>query len=284
MDKAITLPAWWMKQRGTEMKRTIYAAMLLASTAFTALPAKADTVLMLVGPAPNHNPIGGNVLGPQSESNPCVIAGTNCSNPTTPGLGFNNYTPNNDPAYDRWSTSAGGSNGTNVPDGQHGVPYNALALVLAAGGITFNIAVDVNTTAAASERLQSFEIWDSTTNTRLAHYTGPADIATGISNNGNGWADFLLTGFSFVGSGVLPTDGIEFHAKWTGAVDGAESFFIVGGSGGTVINPQCPDNICAVPGPVTGASIPGLLAACFGMFGLRTWRRRRNGENLKPIS
>ena len=32
----------------------------------------------------------------------------------------------------------------------------------------------------------------------------------------------------------------------------------------------------AVPGPIAGAGIPGLMAACFGMVGLRNWRRRRN--------
>jgi hypothetical protein len=31
----------------------------------------------------------------------------------------------------------------------------------------------------------------------------------------------------------------------------------------------------AVPGPLAGAGIPGLLTACFGLFGLNRWRRRR---------
>ena len=31
----------------------------------------------------------------------------------------------------------------------------------------------------------------------------------------------------------------------------------------------------AVPAPIVGAGIPGLVAACFGMVGLRTWRRKR---------
>jgi hypothetical protein len=35
-----------------------------------------------------------------------------------------------------------------------------------------------------------------------------------------------------------------------------------------------------VPGPLAGAGIPGLLAAMFGLFGLRTYRRRRNGASL----
>jgi len=41
----------------------------------------------------------------------------------------------------------------------------------------------------------------------------------------------------------------------------------------------CPDcTPVQVPGPIVGAGIPGLLTACFGMFGLNRWRRRRNGQ------
>jgi hypothetical protein len=50
------------------------------------------------------------------------------------------------------------------------------------------------------------------------------------------------------------------------AFDGAESFLGF--------------NQVAVPGPIVGAGLPGLISACFGMIGLRTWRRRRNGGNL----
>jgi hypothetical protein len=47
------------------------------------------------------------------------------------------------------------------------------------------------------------------------------------------------------------------------SVDGAESFLAFRQS--------------AVPGPIAGAGIPGLIAAVSGMFGLNRWRKRRNG-------
>lgn len=36
-------------------------------------------------------------------------------------------------------------------------------------------------------------------------------------------------------------------------------------------------DVAAVPGPVIGAGIPGLISAAFGMFGFNWYRRRRNG-------
>lgn len=52
------------------------------------------------------------------------------------------------------------------------------------------------------------------------------------------------------------------------------------------IAPDCTGSACTgnvgggfnpVPGPIVGAGIPGLISACFSMFGLRSWRRRRQG-------
>jgi hypothetical protein len=34
-------------------------------------------------------------------------------------------------------------------------------------------------------------------------------------------------------------------------------------------------DVSAVPGPVIGAGLPGLISACIGLFGLNRWRRRR---------
>lgn len=223
--------------------------VLLATTIVGALvgTANADTVLTISGP------INGNIVGPQSSSNPCIIAGTNCGNPST--FGYNNYTPNNASSLDRWSTSLGGSNGVNVAQGVQGTPYLVSALPT-----TFDIAIDVNTTGAASETLTLFEVWQVSgqTQTRLYHYDTSTVIGN-VNNNGQGWADYTLSHIDL--TGLPTTNGILFHAVWSNAVDGAESFFIVNGAS-------------PVPGPIVGAGIPGLISAALGMIGLN-WRRRK---------
>ena len=82
-------------------------------------------------------------------------------------------------------------------------------------------------------------------------------IAMPDLNNGNGFADYLLTGFDL--SNVNIGDRLLFRASWSGASDGGESFYIVP---------------VQVPGPIVGAGIPGVIAACFGLFALQ--RRRRS--------
>ena len=228
-------------------------ALLPAAVAMTfawAGAASAVTALTLTGP------ILGNTVGPQSESNPCIIAGTHCSQPT--GFGYNNFTQTgNITSYDMWSTTPTAQ----VDDGVQGNPYTVGQLTGVAGS-SFVVAIDVNTTSEAGETLQLFEVWDTTTNTLLYNYLGPTNIA-GIANNGNGYGDWTLGTISL--AGLPSTDEILFHAIWSGASDGAESFFIVGTP--------------AIPEPETYA----MMLAGLGLLGFVARRRRQGlGGNVVP--
>jgi hypothetical protein len=186
-------------------------ALLMAPAGLFAIP------LTLVGP------ISGNTVGPQSASNPCIIAGTNCSQPA--GFGYNNFTSNGSiSSYNIYSITPTAQ----VDDGVKGTPYT-VAQLTALGSTSFNIAIDVNTTSAAGETLQLLEVLQCTTaactsTSVLYNYAGPTNIG-GIANNGNGFADSTLNTVNLAGH--ASTDLILFHAVWNNASDGAESFFIV---------------------------------------------------------
>src|SRR5262245_26054506 len=107
-----------------------------AAAATLALTGAASAVpLTLVGPL-----IGDKSFGPQSASNPCIIAGTQCQQPA--GFGFNNFTSSGSiDSYNMFSTTPT----ANVADGVMGTPYT-VAQLTGAVGTSFNIAIDVNTT------------------------------------------------------------------------------------------------------------------------------------------
>jgi hypothetical protein len=192
--------------------------VLLAGTAF-ALPlaaSAAPTALTLSGP------INGNIIGPESVSNPCIIAGTTC--PHQPAsMGYNNFkTGGNITSFDAYSTTP---TDNNLPDGVQGVPYTVGQLVSVLGSHTFTVAIDVNT-ASHLENLTLFEVYiGGTTAADVAYnYVGPTTIGT-IFGNGNGWADYTLGDISL--SGLPNSTTVLFRATWDNADDGAESFFLV---------------------------------------------------------
>jgi hypothetical protein len=202
-----------MKMRFNKCRQLAVAAAIVLVTG----TASADLIL--------SGPITGNTLGPQSTSNPCVIAGTTCQQPA--GMGYNNFdATGNVDSYDMYSTTPTAT----LASGDTGTPYTVSQLT-GSGGVnsnTFVVAIDINTTGAASETLQLFEV---IINGSVAYnYVGPIALAP-VNNNGNGYADWTLGLIDLSTYGA--DDTVSFHAVWSGAVDGPESFFLVASDGTT---------------------------------------------------
>ena len=218
------------------------------ATVFASMAVCATTDDVRAVPLTLTGPINGNVLGPQSTANPCIIAATQCQQPA--GFGFNNYTSSLAiTSYNMFSTSPTAT----VADSVQGTPYTGAQLD-AVAPLGFVVAIDVNTTTGG-ETLQLFQV--IVNGVVRDSFTGPFLIGN-IANNGNGFGDWSLG----VISPFSAIDQVLFHAVWNGASGNAENFFIV------PVGPTIPP----VPGPVVGAGLPGLVLA-FG--GLIAWLRRR---------
>jgi hypothetical protein len=164
---------------------------------------------------------------PQSASDPCIIcATTQAHNPV--GFGYNNFdSTGNNSSFNLFSSNITGSFGNGI----EGTPYTGAELenFLNAGGtdprFTFSVAIDVNSTSARSEVLDQFRLIDLTQGIVLFDLSAPVPLPD--IRNGNGSADYLISGFDLLDSGVQPGDNLIFQATWHGAVDGGESFYIV---------------------------------------------------------
>jgi len=254
------------------MKRLTLAALLLAGTALATLPAQADIADVTLGGF-NWSFNGVNTLtltnavpaGNQVKNLPCVICGEN--QPLQPaGFGYNDF-GNTGNASNLPFFSSGVVDKTLGPDTLGAVNYGGAFLQAFDPALTFSIGIDVNmANGQPRQTLESFFFLDVTDKTVLAAFINRSDGNLFATNNGTGFPDMTLTGLSLAGLDL--SHDYAFFARISGATDGPDSFFFVAAPA------------VAVPGPIVGAGIPGLVAACFGMFGLRTWRRRRVGDNL----
>ena len=204
--------------------------------------------------------------GNQPQNNPCIICGANQPNQTNTALGFG-YTDYGNQGNQTSETyfSSGILRDTVLgSDTISAVNYSGAqlkAVVTALGGVNggFSIGIDVNDTNSP-QTLESFFFLDLTSKTVIASFL-PA-LADSVDllapNNGTGFPDFQLTGLTT--AGLIDDHQYAFFARMTNTNDGPDSFFIV----------------AAVPGPVVGAGIPGLLMACGALWGFARNRRRRN--------
>jgi hypothetical protein len=242
------------------MKRFLLAPIALL--AFTAAPASAaliDTYFAttLSTSTLTLSPVvpGGN----QPTNNPCLICGTN--QPAQPtGFGYNNFdATGNVSEYLMFSTATvGGSLAQDTLGTGYSVGSGAFLAYLG-GNTTFSVGIDVNQTNVA-QTLESFYFLNLTDRTVLASYSpGPGGTPLPAPNNGTGYPDYLLTGFDINRGDISLGDEIIFFARWSGANDGAESFFLVA-------NPT----IAAVPEPGTWI----LLLSGFAGIGFMAYRRK----------
>jgi hypothetical protein len=137
-------------------------------------------------------------------------------------MGFGNYVPNNLSSNNFYSaTPTQDVTFATNPN----APYTVSQLIGALGSNTFNIAIDVNTTGANSETLTLFEMYVN--GVVVNSFSGSLNIGT-VANNGNGYADWLSNSISLAGLNL--TDTVFFHAVWSNALDGGESFFLIPGT------------------------------------------------------
>jgi hypothetical protein len=178
--------------------RQLFAPLALSAMAAVSFGASATDLTLLSVP--------GGTVGPQSTSAPCIIAATTCQNPAT--FDYTNYTQKGSlPLYNEVSPI-----------------YTVSQLPF----LTFDVAIDVNTTNAAAEYLNAFTLTDLTTGVVLYSFDGAVHnglIGDPANSNGNGYADWVLKTFDL--SGLLATDQIQFSMSLSNATDGGESFFLV---------------------------------------------------------
>jgi opacity protein-like surface antigen len=198
----------------------------------------------------------------------CIICGDNQPQQAL-DFGYTNFKNSgnlSDAIFFSTNVSGGGNPGVDTV----GLPYDGsfLRAYLEANGdpsLTFSIGIDVNDTGTP-QTLEAFALLNLTQHTVLAQYSllQPGGALIPSQNNGTGFPDYTLNGFNInLGSDIQLGDQLIFYARISGANDGPDSFFLI---------PQ------QVPGPIAGAGIPGLIAACGFMLALARNRRRKNGE------
>lgn len=222
--------------------RCIYTPKLLCFGVVIAMASlgRADTILSVDNSATTAH-------YQQTKDDPCIFGGSDCKG----SVGFPTQT----------DISITG-NGTTV--GSVGTPVvfdvTAGAIRGLAGGTfgnVFMVGVDINQAGnppGSNLNMLLFEVWDTSTNTELAHLGTPQQLS--LFANGTGFTDALLKSVTIC---AACNDNIQFRLAYDNASDGTDSFFLISTG---ALPPQ-------VPEPLT----MGLTGA--GLVGIYFLRRRR---------
>jgi len=184
------------------VNKTIFmaAALVISSTA-----AFAATIINLA-------PVNGD-LYQQTVQSPCIFSNPSCQQPA----GF---------------TSAALPTGGAVTGYDSTVSYTGSQIFSIIGlGNSLLLGLDINQASGQpAQTLTSFTM--SVNGTIVSSYTGSTgNVPAG--NNGNGYADYLLSNFASFGA----NDTVSFHFVFNDANDGTENVFLIGAPGTTVPEP-----------------------------------------------
>lgn len=207
------------------MIKTIFSAAVLV---FCSAAAYANTITLT---ADNSNSYQ------QTVQSPCIFSNPSCTN--------------------------GGFAATALPTGGGVNGYDALSPIYS--GVTLNsiigagnslmLGLDIN--QASGQPAQTLSLFTMAINGNVVDtYTGSANNVP-AGNNGNGYADFLLSNFSSFAAG----DTVTFHFVFNNANDGTENVFLIGGPATS-----------SVPEPTNSMLIGSGLAA-LGLI-RRYWKKK----------